>query len=99
MKLSANGQSGKNDMAIFSTDPCIGYSFILSINDHDDLVVVVLFTVIVGWEELSSVAWSTGAQLIIFFCFRLSVVLFDRPGISIRHTAHCVCRVLVSASA
>ena len=26
------------------------------------------------------VAWSTGAQLIIFFCFRFSVVLFDRPG-------------------
>ena len=48
--------------------------------------------------ELSSVAWSTGAQLIIFFCFRFSVVLFDRPGISIRHCAHCVCRVLVSAS-
>ena len=38
--------------------------------------------------ELLSVAWSTGAQLIIFFCF--SVVLFDRPGISIRHAAHCV---------
>ena len=26
--------------------------------------------------ELSSVAWSTGAQLIIFFCFRFSVVFF-----------------------
>ena len=48
--------------------------------------------------ELSSVAWSTGAQLIIFFCFRFSVVLFDRPGISIRLAAHCVCRVLVFAS-
>ena len=35
--------------------------------------------------ELSSVAWSTGSQLFIFFCFRSSVVLFDRPGISIRH--------------
>ena len=23
---------------------------------------------------------------------------FDRPGISIRHVAHCVCRVLVFAS-
>ena len=46
MKLSANGQSAKNDIAIFSNDPCIGYSFILSINDHDDLVVVVLFAVI-----------------------------------------------------
>ena len=45
--------------------------------------------------ELSSVAWSTGAQLIIFFCFRVSVVLFDRPGISIRHAAHCICRVIV----
>ena len=27
-------------------------------------------------SELSSVAWSTGAQLIIFFCFRFPVVLF-----------------------
>ena len=48
--------------------------------------------------ELSSVAWSTGAQLIIFFCFRFSVVLFDRPGISIRNATHCICRVLVFAS-
>ena len=48
--------------------------------------------------ELSSVAWSTGAQLIIFFCFRFSVVLIDRPGISIRHATHCICRVLVFAS-
>ena len=37
-------------------------------------------------------------QLIIFFCFRFSVVLFDRQGISIRHAAHCICRVLVFAS-
>ena len=48
--------------------------------------------------SLLSVAWFTGAQLIIFFCFRFSVVLVDRPGISIRHAAHCVCRVLVFAS-
>ena len=48
--------------------------------------------------EPSSVAWSTEAQLIIFFCSRFSVVLFDRPGISIRHAAHCICRVLVFAS-
>ena len=45
--------------------------------------------------ERSSVAWSTGAQLIIFFCFRYLVVLFDRPEISIRHAAHCICRVLL----
>ena len=48
--------------------------------------------------ELSSVAWSTGAQLIIFFCFRFSVVLFVRPGVSIRHAEHCICRVFVFAS-
>ena len=48
--------------------------------------------------ELSSVAWSAGARLIIFFCFRFSVVLFDTQEISIRHTAHCICRVLVFAS-
>ena len=56
-------------------------------SSHDKLVLV---------NKL--VAWSTGAQLIIFFCFRFSVVLFDRPGISIRLAAHCVCRVLVFAS-
>ena len=39
----------------------------------------------------SSVAWSIRAQLIIFFCFRFSVVLFDRPGISIRNATHCIC--------
>ena len=44
--------------------------------------------------ELSSVSWSTWTQLIIFFCFRFSVVLFDRPGISIRNATHCICRVL-----
>ena len=48
--------------------------------------------------KLSSVAWSTRAQLIIFFCFSFSVVLFDRPGISIRHAKHCICRVVVFAS-
>ena len=48
--------------------------------------------------ELSSVACSTGAQLIIFFCIRFSVMLLDRPGISIRHAAHCICRFLVFAS-
>ena len=41
--------------------------------------------------HLSSVAWSTGAQLMIFFCFRLIVVLFDRPGISICHATGCIC--------
>ena len=45
--------------------------------------------------DLSSVAWSTGAQLIIFFCFRFSVVLFDRPGISIRNATDCICRVVL----
>ena len=44
--------------------------------------------------EPSSVAWSTGAQLII----RFSVVLFGIPGISIRNATHCICRVLVFAS-
>ena len=48
--------------------------------------------------ELSSVARSTGAQLIIFFCFGFSVVLFDGPGISIRQATHFIRRVLVFAS-
>ena len=41
--------------------------------------------------ELSSVAWFTEAQLMIFFRFRYPVVLFGRPGISICHTTHCIC--------
>ena len=48
---------------------------------YDDLKLFIL----VGWDRSSSfVAWSTGAQLMIF-CVRLPVVLFDRPGISICH--------------
>ena len=47
---------------------------------------------------ISSVAWSTGAQLVIFFCFGFPLVLFDRPGISICNATHCICRVLVFAS-
>ena len=30
--------------------------------------------------NLSSVAWSIGAQLMIFFCFRFPVVMFGSPG-------------------
>ena len=40
--------------------------------------------------ELSSVAWSTGAQQIIVFCLRFPVVLFGRPEISICHTTRCI---------
>ena len=40
--------------------------------------------IFVGWDRRSSsVAWSTGDQLTIFFCFKFSVLLFDRPGIFI----------------
>ena len=37
--------------------------------------------ILVGWDRSSrssSIAWSTGAQLRVFFCFRFPVVLFDR---------------------
>ena len=48
--------------------------------------------ILVGWDRsFSSVAWSTGAQLMVFFCFRFPVVLFDRPGISICHATRCIC--------
>ena len=40
---------------------------------------------------LSSVVWSTGAQLMIFFCFRFPVVLFGRPGVFICHATLCIC--------
>ena len=47
---------------------------------------------IVGWDRSSSsVVWSTGAQLMIFFCSRFPVVLFERPGISICHATRCIC--------
>ena len=39
----------------------------------------------------SSVDLSTRAQLMIFFCFRFPVVLFERPGISICHATRCIC--------
>ena len=29
-----------------------------------------------------SVSWLTGVQLVVFFCFSISVVLFDNPRIS-----------------
>ena len=48
--------------------------------------------------ELLSVTRFTEAQLIIFFCFRFPVVLFDRLGISIRHATHCICRAIEFAS-
>ena len=43
-----------------------------------------------GTGALLSVAWSTGAQLMIFFCFRFQVVLYERPGISSCHATHCI---------
>ena len=41
-----------------------------------------LRNIVLCWlrPELSSVAWSTGAQLMIFFCFRIPVVVFGSPG-------------------
>ena len=47
--------------------------------------------ILVRIGALSSVALSTVAQLMIFFCFRFSVVLFGRPGISICHATRCIC--------
>ena len=45
----------------------------------------------IGWDRSSSsVAWSTGAQLMIFVCFRFPVVLFDRQGISICQATRCI---------
>ena len=46
---------------------------------------------LVGARALSSVAWSAGAQLMIFFCFGFPAVLFDRPGVSICHATRSVC--------
>ena len=64
-------------------------------NDGPDLKLFIL----VGWDRsFSSVAWSTGTQMMIFFCFIFPVVLFDRPGISICNATRCICRVLVFAS-
>ena len=64
-------------------------------NDGPDLKLFIL----VGWDRsFRLLLGPTGAQLIIFFCFRFSVLLFDRPGISIRNATHCICRVLVFAS-
>ena len=71
-------------------------SFLRRVNPHlfHLQVEIPLWTSWLGPEL--SVAWSTGAQLIIFFCLRFSVVLFDGPGISIRHAAHCMTDSLTS---
>ena len=37
-------------------------------------------------------------DIVYLLLLQISVVLFVRPGISIRHAAHCICRVLVFAS-
>ena len=42
-------------------------------------------------SALSPVAWSTGAQLMIFFCFRFPVEFLGRPGNTICHTTRCIC--------
>ena len=48
--------------------------------------------ILVGLDRSStSVTWSNGAKLMIFFCYRFPVVLFDRPGISICHAIRCIC--------
>ena len=58
-----------------------------------DTMMAPTITIHFSWlgPELSSVAWFTGAQLMIFFCFRFPVVLFGIPGISICHTTRCIC--------
>ena len=37
---------------------------------------------LVGAAAFSSVAWSAGAQLVVFICFRFPVVLFGSPWVS-----------------
>ena len=55
--------------------------------------------ILVGWDQsISSVARSTGAQLMIFFCFSFPAMLFGSPGISTCHATRCVCWALVFAS-
>ena len=56
--------------------------YFAALYDSPDLKLFIL----VGWDRS---AWSTWAQLMIFFCFRFPAV-FGRPGISICH-ATCIC--------
>ena len=64
-----------------------------SVDRASDSIMVPTKAIHFSWlgPELSSVAGSTGAQLMIFFCFRFPVVLFDKPGISICHATRCIC--------
>ena len=84
----------------FTVDGCAALFNCTPVDRATDSMMARLKAIHLSWlgPELSSVAWFTGAELIIFFCFRFPVVLFDRPGISIRHAAHCICRALVFAS-
>ena len=57
----------------------------------DSMMADLKLFILVGWDHSSSsVAWSTWAQLMIFY-FRFPVVLFDRPVISICHATRCIC--------
>ena len=57
--------------------------------DGPDLKLFILVDIGIG--ALSSVAWSTGAQLMIF-CFRFTAVLFDSPEIS-----NCLATLLIGS--
>ena len=46
---------------------------------------------LVGTRALPTVAWSTGAKLMVFFCFKFPMVFFGRPRIFICHTTRCIC--------
>ena len=44
----------------------------------------------VNLKKCLSVAWPTGVHLLVFFCSRVPVVLFDTPGISRCQSQHVV---------
>ena len=46
---------------------------------HDLKLFILVVRCLVG--RFSSVAWPTGVQLVILFCFRFSVMLFVFPGL------------------
>ena len=47
-----------------------------------------LFILVGLGRSFLSVAWPTGVQLLVFFCYSVPVVLFDTPGISRCRSQH-----------
>ena len=68
-----------------------GINVLKGVENEAFLVKSLAFKIFIFIVLFRFLAWSIGAQLIIFFCFRFLAVLFVRLGISICHAIRCIC--------